>query len=83
MDTKENYSSSAKTIAAVSTPQAPGGIGIVRISGPNAREIANMVFISKSGKTLNDIKGYTALYGRVHDENEDIDEAIALNYIAP
>ena len=83
METKENYSSSAKTIAAVSTPQAPGGIGIVRISGPNAREIANKVFISKSGKTLNDIKGYTALYGRVHDENEDIDEAIALNYIAP
>ena len=32
------------TIAAISTAQAPGGIGIVRISGENAIEIASKVF---------------------------------------
>ncbi|MCY1714693.1 tRNA uridine-5-carboxymethylaminomethyl(34) synthesis GTPase MnmE [Caproiciproducens galactitolivorans] len=83
MENRETYSPSSKTIAAISTPQAPGGIGIVRISGPRAREIAGKVFTSKRGKTLDEIKGYTALYGRVHDGDEAIDEAIALNYTAP
>lgn len=83
MDNQINYSVSTMTIAAISTPQAVGGIGIVRISGPCAREIAGKVFSSKRGKTFDQIKGYTALYGRVHDGTEDIDEAIALNYVAP
>ncbi|WP_277668718.1 tRNA uridine-5-carboxymethylaminomethyl(34) synthesis GTPase MnmE [Caproiciproducens galactitolivorans] len=83
MENKSIYNTSSKTIAAISTPQAPGGIGIVRISGPDARKIAGKVFTSSRGKTLDDIKGYTALYGRVHDGDEDIDEAIALNFTAP
>jgi tRNA modification GTPase len=77
----QNYSET--TIAAISTPQAPGGIGIVRISGPSAREIAGKIFTAKSRKTLEEISGYQALYGRVHDGEEDIDEAIALNFRAP
>lgn len=77
----QNYTET--TIAAISTPQAPGGIGIVRISGPSAHEIAQKVFTAKSGKSFDEISGYQALYGRVHDGDEDIDEAIALNYRAP
>lgn len=77
------YHSQKDTIAAISTPQAAGGIGIVRISGIRARETAGKVFISAHGKKLNDIKGYTALYGRVHDKDGDIDEAIALNFKSP
>lgn len=73
----------AKTIAAISTPQAAGGIGVVRISGPEARAVAGRVFRSAHGKNLDEIKGYTALYGRVFDEGGDIDEAIALNFRAP
>ena len=83
MKNMNGYSPSSKTIAAISTPQAPGGIGIVRISGPQAREIAGKVFTSRHGKTLDEIKGYTALYGRVHDGERDIDEAIALNFTSP
>ena len=75
------YHPSTKTIAAISTPQAPGGIGIVRISGPEAKKIAGRVFTAKSGKSLEDLRGYCALYGRVHDEGREIDEAIALNFI--
>lgn len=74
---------STKTIAAISTPQAPGGIGIVRISGPQARAIAQQVFTSRSGKKLDELRGYQALFGRVHDGEEEIDEAIALNFAAP
>ena len=38
------------TIAAISTPHAMGGIGIVRLSGPDAREIASRVFTPKSAR---------------------------------
>lgn len=38
------YSEPGTTIAAISTPQAPGGIGIIRISGPQAQAIAGKVF---------------------------------------
>lgn len=38
------------TIAAISTPQAPGGIGIVRISGDDAHTVAGRVFPLYQGK---------------------------------
>lgn len=71
-------------IAAISTGMSPGGIGIVRISGENAVEIADRVFISKNGKPLRELKGYSALFGTVHDaEHNPIDEAVALVFRAP
>ncbi len=79
----QNQREITTTIAAISTPQAPGGIGIVRISGPDAHQIAQRVFSSKSGKTFAQLPGYQALYGRVYDGDEDIDEAVALNFRAP
>ena len=71
------------TIAAISTAQAPGGIGIVRISGPGAREVADRVFRSPKGKKVADAAGYTALYGWVFDGEEKLDEAVALVFAAP
>lgn len=73
----------SSTIAAIATPLAAGGIGIIRISGEDALNIADKVFRCKSGKKLCDAKGYTAHYGRAFDENGDIDEAIAIIYRAP
>lgn len=37
------------TIAAIATPQAAGGIGVIRISGPKALQIADAVFQAASG----------------------------------
>ena len=71
------------TIAAIATPQAAGGIGIVRISGESAIETAERVFKSVSGKSLNLSAGYSAHLGFVQEENEKIDEAIALVFRAP
>lgn len=71
------------TIAAISTPQAPGGIGIVRISGDNARTVAGKVFSSVSGKKLDEIAGYTSLFGSVHDDEGTFDQCVAANYRAP
>ncbi|MBR3593343.1 MAG: tRNA uridine-5-carboxymethylaminomethyl(34) synthesis GTPase MnmE [Clostridia bacterium] len=71
------------TIAAISTPQGEGGIGTVRLSGENAAQIADRVFTSVSGKKIADAKGYTALLGKVGNGDGDIDEAVALIFVAP
>lgn len=71
------------TIAAISTAPSAGGIGIVRISGEKARAVADKVFKSKSGKMVKQTAGYHALYGRVFDGNESVDEAIALVFASP
>lgn len=71
------------TIAAIATPNAPGGIGTVRISGERAVEIAAKVFRPVSGKNLCDFKGYTAAFGGVYDNGEKIDEAVCLVFRAP
>ena len=71
------------TIAAISTPQAPGGIGIVRISGPQAIDVAGRVFRAVSGRPLNEARGYTAHFGHVYDGEERVDETVALVFRGP
>ena len=72
-----------RAIAAIATPNAPGGIGIIRISGKNAIEIADRIFKAESGKSLTEKKGYTASFGYVYDKDEKIDEAVCLVFRAP
>ena len=71
------------TIAAISTPNAAGGIGIVRLSGEDAVKIAGECFRAHSGKPAEEMKGYTAAYGEVFDSEGPIDEAVLLVYRAP
>ena len=52
------------TIAAVATPLSAGGIGVIRISGDDAIEIADRVIKTTSGKALSSLKGYTAAHGK-------------------
>lgn len=73
----------SQTIAAVSTPNGQGAIGIVRLSGENAIEIAQRVFRSGSGKALASLKGYTGTLGHTFDAQGDMDETIAFVYRAP
>ncbi len=75
---------SSRTIAAISTGAAPGGIGVVRISGPEARRVADRVFRAKSGKTVASMKGYTALLGGAYaSSGEKLDDVVALTFAAP
>ncbi len=74
---------SNRTIAAISTPLGEGATGTVRISGENAFQIADSIFISASGKKIADIKGYTALYGEIFSCGERLDDAVALKFCAP
>ncbi len=72
------------TIAAISTPLAPGGIGIIRISGEEAINIADRVFRAAGGKTLSALPGYRAAFGRVvGDGGAVVDECVALVFRAP
>ena len=71
-------------IAAISTAMAPGGLGVLRISGEDAAEIGDRVFRGISGKRLCEYKGYRAGFGEVRDsENIKIDDAVALVFRAP
>jgi len=71
------------TIAAISTGQAAGGIGIVRISGENALSVADRIFRSVSGVKLTELKGYRAAFGKAVFQGKELDEAVALVFRAP
>lgn len=74
---------SDRTVAAVSTPLAVGGIGVVRISGDDAVNIASKVFKPVSGRAISAMKGYTACFGRVFDSAGEFDEAVLTVFRAP
>ncbi len=69
------------TIAALSTPAAPAGLGVIRVSGENACEITAKVF--RAAQDLRTMDGYTAAFGHVFDADGDIDECVALVFRAP
>lgn len=71
------------TIVAISTPIGTGGIGIVRISGKNAFDIAQKLIRSKKYKTVEDIPARYAALVDVYDGDEFIDEAILIKFKSP
>lgn len=74
------------TIAAISTPAGTGGIGIVRLSGPQALSIADKMFLTKTKTRPSQFKSYTVRYGWViHPAQKDriIDEALLTVMRAP
>ena len=70
------------TIAAIATPVGCGGIGIVRVSGPDASGIAGKVFIKQGNGGLESHRFY---YGRIVDpvDNSMIDEGMGVMMRAP
>lgn len=64
------------TIAAIATAYGEGGIGIIRISGEDSREILRKIFTGK-------IESRRLSYGKIVDENEHIDEVLAVYMKGP
>ena len=64
------------TIAAIATAPGLAGIGIVRISGPDALRIADELF--EGTRKPSHMQGFEAAYGWVKAKGERIDEAIVL-----
>lgn len=74
----------ADTIAAVATAMTASGIGIIRISGPDSREIAGKIYRSKGGKKrIENVPSHTIQYGFICDEDEIIDEVLVMVMDAP
>jgi len=65
MNINEKWYENIDTIAAISTPYGTGGIGIIRISGPDAFKIAEKIF--RSRKNFSDIKSHTVTHGKIID----------------
>lgn len=65
------------TIAAIATPPGRGGVGIVRVSGPKATEIAQ--------KILGEVPAprHAVFSNFKDDQNNNIDQGIALYFKAP
>jgi tRNA modification GTPase len=71
------------TIAAIATSIGHSGIGIVKISGPDAPSIASKIFRSARGKSR--LKPYQLRYGTIFDPRtqELVDEALVVHMPGP
>lgn len=70
------------TIVAIATPPGRGGIGVVRISGPEAKAIASGLLRLPAGRQL---EAGRALFGEFIDSDtgERIDEVVATHFAKP
>ncbi|ASS73317.1 tRNA uridine-5-carboxymethylaminomethyl(34) synthesis GTPase MnmE [Bacillus atrophaeus] len=57
------------TIAAISTPMGEGAIAIVRLSGPEAIQIADRMYKGPKGKTISSVESHTIHYGHIVDRS--------------
>ena len=65
-----------ETITAISTAMSDSGIGIVRMSGPEAFEIADRIY--KGKKQLASQESHTVHYGWIKDGEDTIDEVLVI-----
>lgn len=72
------------TIAAISTAMSASGIGIVRMSGPEAMDIISRIYRSKKGKKkIKEVSSHTIHYGYIYDGDEVVDEVLVMIMKAP
>lgn len=65
------------TIAAIATPLGVGGVGLVRVSGPEAIAVAQRIFVRPSGLPLTRPESHRVYYGFViAASGERIDEVL-------
>ncbi len=73
------------TIAAIATSLSDSGIGIIRVSGRDAVEIVDRIYLSKNRKKhLKDVESHTIHYGYIVDKQDEIlDEVLVSVMKAP
>lgn len=72
-----------ETIAAIATGMGNSGISIIRLSGPEAIEVADKIFRAKNGKKLSTSESHKAHYGHIYDGEAIVDEVLVLVMKAP
>lgn len=65
-----------ETIVAIATPPGRGGVGIVRISGPAAKSIAEKI-------TAKNLDVRKAIFAKFLDAKKIVDEGVAIYFQAP
>ena len=73
----------ADTIAAIATAMTNSGIGIIRVSGSDAIDIVDKIFVSNKGKKLSMVKTHTIHYGSIVYKGKIIDEVLVSVMKAP
>ncbi|MBQ3587846.1 MAG: tRNA uridine-5-carboxymethylaminomethyl(34) synthesis GTPase MnmE [Oscillospiraceae bacterium] len=74
----------SECIAAMATAPGKASLCSIRISGEEAFEIAEKVFVPfNKAKSVKEAKGYTALFGSFYRKGEEVDQAVALFFRAP
>ena len=79
------------TICAISTPAGVGGIAVIRVSGNDAFEICDKIFISNNDGKIADFKPNTIHYGKIAEsysnlslrDDRYIDEVLLSVFAAP
>ncbi len=72
------------TIVAIATPSGAGALGIIRLSGPEARQILAPYFKAKSGKKLLDLAPKETAFGTLQQEDGSLlDEVLLCCFNAP
>ncbi|MBI3810243.1 MAG: tRNA uridine-5-carboxymethylaminomethyl(34) synthesis GTPase MnmE [Nitrospirae bacterium] len=72
------------TICAIATPPCEGGIGIIRVSGEKALDIASRVFAGSGGRTVRDYQTHTLHHGELRaPDGKRIDEVLVAVMKAP
>ena len=69
----------SQTISALATPHGIGAIAMIRLSGPAAIPICQKIF----SRDLSKAESHKALFGRIMDGEEIIDEVVLIVYRAP
>jgi tRNA modification GTPase len=74
----------ADTICAISTPPGNGAIAVIRIDGNEAFSLVDKIFEPAGEKSsLTDLEARRMYFGRIQDEQEIIDEVLAVPFPAP
>jgi len=84
-DHNHPVASAEDTIAAIATPPGPGGIGVIRISGPRARHILDKLFVPRYKKVPQVYESHRMYYGWIVDPVNSIptDEVLVVFMRAP
>ena len=71
------------TICAISTPAGVGGIAVIRVSGENAFEICDKIFVAANGNKISDFQANTIHFGKIENQKNIIDEVLVSVFHAP
>lgn len=71
------------TIAAIASASGSGAVGVVRLSGPSAYDIADAIFVPRRGGLPSTRPGGRVVYGDLRGGDGVVDEALLLTFRAP